>query len=289
MNRYRKRLLGVVAIVALIAAACSGGSRPEVATDPTPSETATEGETSSPTAIARSATPAASEAPDGDDDDSPPVPSTAAEDEETVNEVIFASASVRTVTAYDEVGGSPIATDLPLTNPTYFGNQLAFRVTEGERGDEWVRVLLPTRPNNTFGWVNTDGFNWETNNFRVEVNVTDTNVVVYEGEEVVAESRAVVGRPERPTPIVTTYIDEKISNANSSFGSAYGTWIVSLAAFSDTLEWFDGGVPKIALHGTNAPELVGQRLSSGCVRLPNEIIDLIAETVPVGTQVDIVA
>lgn len=288
MNRYRKHVLGIVAILALTAAACSGGSRPELATDPTPSAIAASTETPSQTATGASRTPTATEAADGDDG-APREPSPGAENEEAVNDVIFATGSVRSVTAYDEIGGSPIATDLPITNPTYFGNQLAFRVTQGERGDEWVRVLLPTRPNNTFGWVNTDGFNWETNNYRVEVNLTDTNVVVYQGEEVIAESRAVVGRPERPTPIVTTYIDEKISNANNSFGSAYGSWIVSLAAFSDTLEWFDGGVPKIALHGTNAPELVGQRLSSGCVRLPDDIIDLIAEHVPVGTQVDIVA
>jgi hypothetical protein len=277
----RKRVMALFAVLLLLAAACSGGSEPELVADPSPTESPTGVTTdSTPTA-----TPTATEEPTGD----PTAEPTAEPTEEILNNVIFATGSVRQVTAYDEVGGAPVPTDLAMTNPTYFGNQLAFRVVDGEEGDEWVQVLLPTRPNNTLGWVNTEGFSWETNNFRVEVNVTETSVVVYEGDDVVTESLAVVGRPERPTPVVTTYIDEKISNANGAFGSAYGTWIVSLAAFSDTLEWFDGGVPKIALHGTNAPDLVGQRLSSGCVRLPNEIIDLIAENVPVGTRVDIVA
>lgn len=272
--------MGLFAVILLIAAACSDGDRPEVVADPTLTET--------PTEVATEATPTAT-ATEEPTEDATPTEEPTEDSEEVVNNVIIASSAVRQVTAYEEVDGAPVPTDLPLTNPTYFGNQLAFRVVDGEEGDEWVQVLLPTRPNNTLGWVNTEGFNWETNNFRVVVDVGETTVTVYEGDEVVAESEAVVGRPERPTPVVTTYIDEKISNANGAFGSAYGTWIVSLAAFSDTLEWFDGGVPKIALHGTNAPDLIGQRLSSGCVRLPNEIIDLIAENVPVGARVDIVA
>jgi lipoprotein-anchoring transpeptidase ErfK/SrfK len=39
------------------------------------------------------------------------------------------------------------------------------------------------------------------------------------------------------------------------------------------------------IHGTNAPETIGQAVSSGCFRLVNdEIVDLY-ERVPLGTQV----
>ena len=82
-------------------------------------------------------------------------------------------------------------------------------------------------------------------------------------------------------------IDEKIEGG--PLGSAYGSCILSIAAFSEALGTFGGGMPKLALHGTNQPELMGQYVSSGCVRVPNDIIEFIAETVPVGTVVDIVA
>jgi lipoprotein-anchoring transpeptidase ErfK/SrfK len=99
---------------------------------------------------------------------------------------------------------------------------------------------------------------------------------------------AVTGRESRPTPIVRAYIDEKISGA--SLGPAYGAWVLSIAAFSEDLGTFGGGgMPKLALHGTNQPDLMGQYISSGCIRVPDEIINFIAETVPVGTVVDIVA
>jgi lipoprotein-anchoring transpeptidase ErfK/SrfK len=40
-----------------------------------------------------------------------------------------------------------------------------------------------------------------------------------------------------------------------------------------------------ALHGTNDPASIGHAVSHGCVRLRNEDIDRLYETVPVGTPV----
>jgi lipoprotein-anchoring transpeptidase ErfK/SrfK len=44
-------------------------------------------------------------------------------------------------------------------------------------------------------------------------------------------------------------------------------------------------LPSIALHGANAPETIGQAVSSGCFRLVNDdVIDLYSR-VNVGTKV----
>ena len=51
------------------------------------------------------------------------------------------------------------------------------------------------------------------------------------------------------------------------------------------MDEFDTGAPVVALHGTNAPELVGQARSNGCIRVPNELIQQLADTVPAGTPV----
>ena len=45
------------------------------------------------------------------------------------------------------------------------------------------------------------------------------------------------------------------------------------------------GTTVYRIHGTNAPETIGQAVSSGCFRLVNDdIVDLFAR-VPVGTKV----
>ena len=62
-----------------------------------------------------------------------------------------------------------------------------------------------------------------------------------------------------------------------------------LSFFTESLDSFGGGLPRIALHGTHIPERVGEALSNGCIRIPNNIIETIAHQAPLGTVVNIVA
>lgn len=184
---------------------------------------------------------------------------------------------------YEYLNGDKINYD--LRNPTYFGNDLALLVVEGRPGDDtgWAKVQLPVRPAGATAWVQTAFFDWSSHNYHIDIDITNNHVKVWKGEELIIESDAVSGKDSAPTPVVTSYIDEMIPGPNA----AYGTWILSIAAFSETLNVFSEGLPKLALHGTNTPDIMGEFASSGCVRVPNDIIELIQETVPVGTQVKI--
>lgn len=171
-----------------------------------------------------------------------------------------------------------------FTNPTYFGNPLAMMVTQGQEGDEWAEVMIPTRPIMS-GWVRTADFDWSSSDYYVRVNIADNTVKVWKGDEVLVDSTAVVtGDDGRSTPIASTYIDEIMPGPSG----AYGPWLLSLGVFSDAINTFGGGLPKVALHGTNRPDLLGQYASNGCIRLPNDVITLLANEVPVGTRVDLV-
>ena len=46
---------------------------------------------------------------------------------------------------------------------------------------------------------------------------------------------------------------------------------------------------KLALHGANQPDQIGQNISPGWVRAPNDVREFTAETVPEGTIVEILA
>ena len=48
----------------------------------------------------------------------------------------------------------------------------------------------------------------------------------------------------------------------------------------------DGSI--YGIHGTNQPELIGQHVSSGCVRMKNEEVAWLYDRVRVGTWVEIV-
>ncbi len=194
-------------------------------------------------------------------------------------------ADFRTIPLFDAPDGNPVSFSHAVLNPTYFRSELTLMVTEGRPGDDWVKVQLPVRPNDSQAWISTAGFSFATHTYHATIDLSDFYVAVYDGDDLISETAAVIGRDAAPTPLGTWFINDKIEGG----GGAYGSWILSLSAFSETLDTFNGGLPVIAIHGTNAPQMVGTAQSSGCVRVPNEIIEFLAEQLPLGTPVTVVA
>jgi hypothetical protein len=173
-----------------------------------------------------------------------------------------------------------------VTNPTYFGNPLVLMVTDRTADGQWLKVQIPVRPNGTEGWIPAEHAVLSSHFVRATVNLTDRVVKVWDGDELIAETGAVIGSINRPTPVGKFFVNDLVEKWA---GSAYGPYVLSLSAFSEVLEKFDGGIPVIAIHGTNRPELIGGALSNGCIRVPNDVVIFLAENVPMGTPVDIYA
>lgn len=172
-------------------------------------------------------------------------------------------------------------------NPTQFGGPRTFLVTDDTSSADYVKVSLPVMPNGQEGWIARSSVELSTVEHRALVDLSDRSVTVWRGDEVVATTRAVTGKPSTPTPIGLFYIRDIIAQTDPD--GDFGPWILALSGFSEVLESFEGGLPALALHGTDRPEQVGSARSSGCVRVPNEVISLLAETVPLGTPVAVVA
>lgn len=252
--------------------------KPTVATTPTPEPTIAATATPEPT-IAATATPApTAPAP------APPARTVlVAKAKPTTGDVAtFDAAGNPAPVRYRYLDGKEI--DYGVRNPTFFGGTLYLQVVSGSPDDEFVEVAMPVRPSGTTGWVRTDDFEFFSSDYSIEVNVSTNTVRVWDGHQLVVETAAVTGRSDRPTPIATTYVDEIIPGPNA----AYGPKMLTLALFSESLNTFSNALPKIAIHGTNQPELMGSYASSGCVRIPNDVIVRLADMIPPGTPVHIV-
>ncbi len=179
------------------------------------------------------------------------------------------------------------------TDPTPWKERLTFYVTKGVPGDEWAEVLLSSRPNESRGWVRTSQFEWSGHRYHMLIDLSNRTVTVWNGDELIVHTLAIVGRSSRPTPILKTAVEVKLDNpkVNGSriWGEAYGTRILMVTAFSETLESFNNGIPQIAIHGTDVPLELGNDISSGCIRIHNTVIDMLYEELPLGTVVNIVA
>ena len=204
--------------------------------------------------------------------------------------VLASESSVATVTT---TGVAALAEPAPgavqhfFPNPTQFGSVRTFLVVDQTSSEDYIKVALPVKPNGQEGWIPRSEVEITTVGHRALVDLSDDSVTVWNGDEVIVDTKAVTGKPSTPTPVGVFYVRDVIAQPN--VGGSYGPYILALSGFSEVLETFNGGLPALAIHGTNNPDQIGSERSSGCVRIPNDLITILADTVPLGTPVTIVA
>jgi lipoprotein-anchoring transpeptidase ErfK/SrfK len=96
--------------------------------------------------------------------------------------------------------------------------------------------------------------------------------------------RVAIGAPATPTPPGTYAVTDKLGGR--AFGGSYGCCILALSGHQPRVRTgpIDG---RLAIHGTDRPDLVGARVSQGCLRATDRGVRWLMGTVPVGTQVTI--
>ena len=165
---------------------------------------------------------------------------------------------------------------------------LVVRVVQGSEGDEWAEVELPVRPNGSRGWIRTAGFAWSTVDHHIFVDLSERRLAFFDGDELILHTGVIIGKPATPTPTASGFIVGKLPNHDQQAGSiVYGDWILPVSFFSEALNSFAGDLPRVILHGTHIPERVGEALTNFEVRMPNEIVEIIAAQAPIGTTVRI--
>jgi lipoprotein-anchoring transpeptidase ErfK/SrfK len=182
----------------------------------------------------------------------------------------------RAVYAYP--GGQPVAA-LPtreLSGPTWLP------VVQSRPG--WDRVLLPTRPNRSTGWIFLGGTGLQTaySAYRIEISLAAYRLTVLDGGRRLASWTVAVGAPGTPTPTGRTFLLASIAPRRPT----YSPLILPLGAHSNTLSTFGGGPGTVGLHGWPDPGVFGHAVSHGCVRVPSAALRMLSR-IPLGTPVAI--
>jgi lipoprotein-anchoring transpeptidase ErfK/SrfK len=146
-------------------------------------------------------------------------------------------------------------------------------------------VLLPRRPNESTGWVRRDQVRLVATSYQVEVDLSDRTARLLRHRRTVRRWQVGVGRPFTPTPTGQFFVTVKLRPPQIS--TVYGAWALGLSGYSEVLEQFGTGDGQIALHGTGNAGDLGREVSNGCVRMDNQTITDLAQTLPLGTPVTI--
>jgi lipoprotein-anchoring transpeptidase ErfK/SrfK len=188
-----------------------------------------------------------------------------------------------TVEVFDEPDGAEPAH--VLDNPNEHGAPLVFLVDGQDRSGDWLPVHLPVRPNGSTGFVRAADVDLVQNDFRIVVELAAHRLTVTQAGEPIVEAPIGVGTEDTPTPGGTYYLKELLQPPSPD--GPYGTYAYGLSGFSTELTEFNGGEGVIGIHGTNEPETIGTDVSHGCIRVTNDVIDRMAEVLPLGTPVEI--
>lgn len=183
-----------------------------------------------------------------------------------------------------------IWTAAPTTPHTGNATRLSVRRARfDDQGRPWLGIELPTRPNQTVGWVPYDRVGLDHTTYFVAVRLKSRTIEVWRDGRLVRSSKVVIGAAATPTPVgeYAVYEIAKQPSANDFLGP----WALHLTAFSDVLDNYGGGPGRVAIHGRGPDSIrdapLGAAGSHGCVRIPNDVVTWMHSRVHPGTPVRI--
>jgi len=154
-----------------------------------------------------------------------------------------------------------------------------------EQRPDWVKVLLPTRPNGSTGWIHAGDVQVSQDPYHIQVDVAAHRITVFNATQAIYQGPVAVGAPATPTPPGLYYTRVLLQTPDP--GSVYGPFAYGLSAHSDALTTFEGGDAEIGIHGNNDASALGRSVSHGCVRMDNAAITMLTKVLPLGTPVQI--
>jgi lipoprotein-anchoring transpeptidase ErfK/SrfK len=150
----------------------------------------------------------------------------------------------------------------------------------------WYRVSVPGRPNGRTGWVRASLVDLQPMRKRLVIDRSARTFRYFAGGKVVRSGRVAVGKPGAETPLGLFYVTWKFSPKIDPEWSILGAYAFETSAYSKLTDWPGGGI--VGVHGTPWPNLLGQAVSHGCVRMSNANADFLRPRIPLGMPIKIV-
>lgn len=188
------------------------------------------------------------------------------------------------IVGYDQPGGSQIS-----TVGRWYGYPMTMPIV-AERGD-WLRIMLPERPNESTAWVRRDEVVLSSTAFRIVISLPETRLTVYQDGFELFSAPVGIGKDSTPTAPGNFFVAVKSTPGPHGYGSV----VLDTSGHSEAIQsWQGSGDAITSIHGSisarSAAQIgtTGTKISNGCIRVLAEDQIKLA-VVPLGTPVDIIA
>jgi lipoprotein-anchoring transpeptidase ErfK/SrfK len=213
-------------------------------------------------------------------------PSTAQRTTLRVNTVFPAAGQLLVNSAPARVSPNPHARVIKVMHmfrPDYRNQEiLALSTTIGSDGKPWYRISVPMRPNGMKGWIPARSVKLSPTVSQIVINRSARTIDIYWKGKHALHAVVAIGAPGMETPVGHYYVAARFVPYKDPF---LGVFAVETSAYSKLTEWPGGGV--VGIHGTSKPELLGQAVSHGCVRVSNQTAAAMRKLAPLGTPITI--
>jgi lipoprotein-anchoring transpeptidase ErfK/SrfK len=186
-----------------------------------------------------------------------------------------AGADVRAWPAGRSIGS--LAETTPLGSHTW-----AWAVATTRDG-RWARIVLPWRPNGTYGWVRMAGRTVVHTRVWVEADLSRRIVKLQSGAGTLRTFSAAVGAASTPTPTGRFSVTDLVATGDPS--GPFGWYAFGLSGHQPNLPAGWSGGDQLAIHGTNAPSSIGTAASAGCLRVSATALGVLKRYLRLGTPV----
>jgi hypothetical protein len=157
---------------------------------------------------------------------------------------------------------------------------LALATKVGSDGKAWYKISIPMRPNGTLGWIPAQSVSLSPTVSQIVIHRGSRTIDVFWNGKRALHAIVAIGAPGMETPLGHYYVAARFVPYQDPF---LGVFAVETSAYSKLTEWPGGGV--VGIHGTSAPQLLGQAVSHGCVRVSNQTAASLRRLAPLGTPI----
>ena len=187
------------------------------------------------------------------------------------------------VLAYNRPNGRPVAW---LRRETPFGEPRTLGIVKVRDKRRWLGVHSPVFANDEMGWIPNDPKTLALSRTRTALHISlpEARIRVRRAGRVVREIPIAIGSAGTSTPAGRFQVTDKLPASRFPVGP-YGCCIIALSARQPNLPAGWAGGDRIAIHGTDRPETIGQAASTGCLRATDFDLQLLMRDVPVGAPV----
>jgi L,D-transpeptidase catalytic domain len=150
----------------------------------------------------------------------------------------------------------------------------------GTNHKPWYKISIPMRPNGTMGWIPAGTVKLAPTIAEIDVHRNARTIDIFSHGAHVWHGIVAIGAPGMETPLGHYYVAARFVPYQDPFLGVFG---VETSGYSRLTEWPGGG--WFGIHGTDMPQLLGQAVSHGCIRVSNLTATKLRQYTPLGTPI----